>query len=188
MRASADAASREGGRECVVGREDGGGVPCADAEEPSAANDVDERARTGGLERSDAVGAAAGSSARSHMAVDWDRVKWFLALPASVGVAERTGMVKEDFRLFGVGGVRPRAEPTSVEAVLEPEPSRRAPAEEAGRRRFMPMAEARERLRLPVGGMPRVFRSTSSLARTSSSAIWRTRTAPSCCTSQLMRS
>jgi hypothetical protein len=90
------------------------------------------------------------------------------------------------FRLVGVGGVRPIPEPTSVDPVLEPEPSRR-PAEEAGRRRFMP-ADARLMLRLPFEPLLMPDSSTSSHARTSSSAIWRTRTAESCSMSQLMRS
>lgn len=62
MRASEDAASREGGRELPRVEV---GVPVT----PNAAKDVEDRARTGGLERLDEVGAD-GSSARSHIAVD----------------------------------------------------------------------------------------------------------------------
>lgn len=98
-----------------------------------------------------------------------------------------TGIEKEPLRLFGVGGVRPMLEPTSVDPVLEPEPSRR-PADEVGRRRFIPMPEARDTLRLPFELVPRLLRSTSSQARTNSSAICRTKTAASCSTKPLMRS
>jgi hypothetical protein len=159
------------------------GVP---AEEPRAARDVDERARTGGLERPEEAGAE-GSSARSHIVVDWLRVMRSRPLPAMVGVPDMTGMVKELLRLLGVGGVRPMTELTRVEPELDPEPSRR-PADEVGRLRFIPMPEARDKLRLPFEPVPMLLRSTSSQARTSSSAIWRTRTAPSCSTSQLIRS
>jgi hypothetical protein len=180
IRASEDAASRDGGREDW---REAVGVPVG----PRAANEVEERARTGGcFERPDEAGAV-GSSARSHIVVDWLRVMRSLPLPAIVGVPDMIGMVKDPFKLFGVGGVRPITELTRVEPELEPEPSRR-PAEEVGRRRFMPIPEARDKLRLPFEPVPMLLRSTSSHARTSSSAICRTRTAPSCSMSQLMRS
>lgn len=179
MRARDEAASRDGGRElCRVEV----GVP----EDPRAANEVDERGRTGGFVRPDDEGAV-GSSARSHMAVDWLRVMRSRPLPTKVGVPDMTGVVKEDFKLLGVGGVRPITELTRVDPELDPDPSRR-PAEEAGRLKFMPMPDARDKLRFPPEPAPIVFRSTSSQARTNSSAICRTRTAPSCSMSQLMRS
>jgi hypothetical protein len=171
MRARDDAASRDGGREDCV--RDVVGVPVF----PKVAKDVDDRARTGGFERPEDEGAD-GSSARSHIAVDWLRVMRSRPLPTTVGVPEMDGMMKELFRLLGVGGVRPSPELTRVELVLDPEPSRR-PAEEVGRRRFMPTPDARDMLRLPVEPVPRRLTSTSSQARTSSSAIWRTKTAPS---------
>lgn len=180
MRASEDAASRDGGREDCV-REVVGVLVLL-----KVAKEVDERARTGGLARPDEEGAD-GSSARSHMAVDWLRVMRSRPLPTSVGVPEIDGMMNELFRLLGVGGVRPMPELTSVEFVLEPEPSRR-PADDVGRRKFIPTPEARDMLRLPLEPVPRRLTSTSSQARTSSSAIWRTKTAPSWPTSQLMRS
>jgi hypothetical protein len=91
------------------------------------------------------------------------------------------------FKLVGVGGVNPIPLPTRVLPVLEPEPSRR-PADEAGRRKFMPTADARLTLRLPFEPLLIPESSTSSQAPTSSSAICRTRTAESCSMSQLMRS
>jgi len=154
-----------------------------------AAKEVELRARAGGFERPDEEGGrtAVGSSARSHIAVeDWERVmRWSPRWP--VGVPDMGGSMKVDLRELGVGGVRPMPLLTSVEPVLEPEPSRR-PAEEAGRRRFMPTVEARLRLRLPLDPLLMPESSTSSQARTSSSAIWRTNTAESCSMSQLMRS
>ena len=149
------------------------GVPAA----LSAAKDVEERARTGGFERPDEVGAD-GSSARSHMAVDWLRVMRSRPLLTRVGVPVMTGIEKDAFKLFGVGGVKPKLEPTRVDPVLEPEPSRR-PADEVGRRRLRPMPEARDMLRLPLEPVLRLLIATSSQARTSSSAICRTKTAPS---------
>lgn len=179
MRASEEAASRDGGRELC--REEVG-VP----EVPRAAKEVDERGSTGGFVRPDDAGAV-GSSTRSHMAVDWLRVMRSLPLPTNVGVPDIIGVVKDDFKLFGVGGVRPMTELTRVDPELEPDPSRR-PADEVGRLRFIPIPDARDKLRFPLELEPRVFKSTSSQARTSSSAICRTRTAPSCSMSQLIRS
>jgi hypothetical protein len=154
---------------------------------PRAAKDVDERARTGGcFERLEDDGAV-GSSARSHIVVDWLREMRSRPLPPSVGVPDMMGIVNEPLRLFGVGGVRPITELTSVDPELDPEPSRR-PADEVGRLRFMPIPEARDKLRLPFEPVPMLWRSTSSQARTSSSAICRTKTAPSCSISQLIRS
>lgn len=179
MRAREEAASRDGGREpCLVEV----GVPVG----PRAAKEVDERGSTGGFERPDDEGAV-GSSARSHIVVDWLRVMRSLPLPTNVGVPDMTGVVKDDFKLFGVGGVRPITELTRVDPELDPDPSRR-PADEVGRRKFIPMPDARDKLRLPPEPVPMLFRSTSSQARTNSSAICRTRTAPSCSMSQLMRS
>jgi hypothetical protein len=179
MRASDDAASREGGRE----RDDVGVLEVL----PIAAKEVELRGSTGGcFERVEDVGAE-GSSARSHIAVDCERAIRSRPLPTRVGAPEMDGRMKLPFRLLGVGGVRPMPELTKVEPVLDPEPSR-LPDEDAGRRRFMPTPDARLTLRLPLEPVPRRLTSTSSQARTSSSAIWRTRTAPSCCTSHLMRS
>lgn len=78
------------------------------------------------------------------------------------GILGRCGMEKAALRLLGVGGVMPDG---SVDPVLEPEPAR-VPEELAGRRK----PEARDVLRLE----------RLSQARTSSPAIWRTRTAWSC--------
>jgi hypothetical protein len=181
MRARLDAASREGGRDCAR-RAVGVLVDC------KAAKDVVLRARMGGLERPPDEGAAMGSSARSHIAaVDCDRVIRSRPLPTSVGVLDSGGSIRPFFSDVGVGGVRPMPLPTRVLPVLDPEPSRR-PEEDTGRRKLRPTPEARDTLRLPL--MPFIMpeTSTSSQARTSSSAIWRTKTAVSCSMSQLMRS
>lgn len=178
MRARLVAASRDGGREDVRGPV---GVLLLDCK---AAKEVELRARAGGFERPDEGGTAEGSSARSHIAVDdCDLVM----PPRPVGVLAMGGSINVDLSELGVGGVNPMPLPTSVEPVLEPEPSRR-PADEAGRRRFMPIAEARLRLRLPFDPLLIPECSTSSHARTSSSAICRTNTAESCSISQLIRS
>jgi hypothetical protein len=182
IRARLLAASRDDGREPDVRAMVG--VPVEDCR---AANDVEDLARAGGFERPD-EGRAEGSSARSHIAVeDCERVTRSRPLPSAVGVEAMGGNMNVFFKLVGVGGVRPIPEPTRVDPVLEPEPSRR-PAEEAGRRRFMPTAEARLILRLPFDPLLMPESSTSSQARTSSSAICRTSTAESCSISQLMRS
>jgi hypothetical protein len=177
IRARLVAASRDGGREEVRGPV---GVLLFDCR---AAKEVELRARAGGFERPDEGGTAEGSSARSHIAVeDCDLV--IRSRPVGVFMG---GSINVDLRELGVGGVRPMPLPTSVEPVLEPDPSRR-PADEAGRRRFMPTAEARLMLRLPFDPLLIPESSTSSHARTSSSAICRTNTAESCSMSQLIRS
>lgn len=173
-----DVASREAGR-AVEGR----GCAVGDAR---AAKEVVERARTGGLEeRPPDCGVEFGSSIRSHIELD-DCVRVMRSRPLP-GVEIIGGTRKLPFRLVGVGGVRPSPALASVEPLLEPEPSRR-PDEEAGRRRFIPMFDARLRLRLPLDADMPPFISTSSQAWTSSSAICRTRTAGSCSISQVMRS
>lgn len=143
MRARLDAASRDGGREVDVREEVG--VPV----DWRAAKEVVARVRGAGFRPPDEGGAAEGSSARSHMAaVDCDRVIRSRPLLTNVGVFVMGGSMNVFLRLVGVGGVRPMPLLTNVLPELEPEPSRR-PAEEAGRRRLMPMPEARDRLRFP---------------------------------------
>lgn len=128
---------------------------------------------------------ADGSSARSHIAAEeWERV--MRSRPVE-GVPDRGGSMNAFLMDVGVGGVRPIPLLTRVLPLLEPEPSRR-PEDEAGRRKFMPMPEARETLRLPFVLLAMPETSTSSQARTSSSASWRTRTAESWSTSQRIRS
>ena len=118
------------------------------------------------------MGFGLGSSCRSHIpAVECDLVMRSRLLPIIVGVGGMGGtggIAKAALSEFGVGGVMPE---TSVEPVLEPEPAR-FPEEETGRRN----PDAREVLRLL----------TLSHARTSSPAIWRTRTAWSCSESWTM--
>ena len=149
-----DVASREAGR-AVEGR-------CCVVGDARAAKDVVERARTGGFEERADCGLEVGSSMRSHIELD-DCVRVMRSPRLLPGVEIMGGTRKFPFRLVGVGGVRPSPALASVEPLLEPEPSRR-PDEEAGRRRFSPMFEARLRLRLPLdAGMP-PFISTSSQA------------------------
>lgn len=144
------------------------------------------RVRLGVLDRLDDEGAADGSSVRSHIAVVWLRVMRSLPLPTSVGVPDMGGSMKVFLRLVGVGGVKP-IPLTNVLPLLEPDPSR-LPDVEAGRRKFRPMPEARDRLRLPFDPVVMPETSTSLQVRTSSSAICRTKTAGSCPMSQLIRS
>lgn len=168
IRARLEAASREGGRE--GGREDvrravGVLVDC------NAAKDVELRASIGGFVRPPEEGATLGSSARSHIAAeDCERVMRSRPLLTMVGVLDKGGNIRPFFIDVGVGGVRPIPLPTRVLPVLDPEPSRR-PDEDGGRRRFRPTPEARDTLRLPLILLPIPDISTSSQARTSSSAI-----------------
>lgn len=183
MRARLVAASREGGLEGV--RAEMGLLACC----CRLANEVVLRVNWGGFDRLDEGGRTEGSSARSHIAADdCERETACLPLPSPVGVFI-CGSINVLLRELGVGGVRPIPEPTRVDPVLEPEPSRR-PADDAGRRRFMFMftAEARLILRLPFAPLLMPDCSTWSQALTSSSAICRTKTAESCSMSQLMRS
>lgn len=169
MRAREDAASRDGGRESGRGpdvREMVGVVVVVDWR---AAKDVVLRAKTGAFRPED-VGAADGSSARSHMAaVDCERVMRSRPLLDIVGVLDMGGSINVFFIDVGVGGVRPRPLPTKVEPVLEPDPSR-LPEDEAGRRKFMPMPDARDTLRFPLKFFDMPDTSISSQARMSSSA------------------
>lgn len=185
IRARLEAASRDCGRDGgrdEVRRAVGVLVDC------KAANEVELRARRGGFVRFPGEGATVESSARSHMAAeDCDRVMRSRPVPGAVGVFDKGGSMRPFFNDVGVGGVRPIPLPTRVLPVLDPEPSRR-PDEEAGRRRFMPTPEARETLRFPLVLLLIPDSSTSSQARTSSSAICRTNTALSWSISQLMRS
>lgn len=170
--------SREAGR-AVEGR-------CAVVGDARAAKDVLERARTGGFEARPAdCGVVLGSSTRSHIELD-DCVRVMRSRPLpGVDIGGTRKLLP--FKLVGVGGVSPSPVLASVEPLLEPEPSRR-PDEEAGRRRFIPIFEARLRLRLPLMPEPTPLISASSQATTSSSAICRTRTAGSCSISHVMRS
>ena len=127
-----------------------------------AAKDVVERARTGVFEERPAdCGVVLGSSMRSHIELD-DCVRVMRSRPlfgVDIGGARKL----LPFRLVGVGGVRPSPALANVEPLLDPDPSRR-PDEEAGRRRFKPMFDARLRLRLPLDAAPSPFTSTSSQA------------------------
>lgn len=144
MRARLVAASREGGREGV--RAAMGLLACC----CRLAKEVVLRVNWGGFDRLEEGGRTEGSSARSHIAADdCERETACRPLPSPVGVFI-CGSMNVLLRELGVGGVRPMPEPTRVDPVLEPEPSRR-PADDTGRRRFMfkLTAEARLMLRLP---------------------------------------